>query len=331
MDPRIAVFLDYENLAISARQDLGVTFDYGPIADAIASRGRVVARRAYADWTLFDDDRKKLTRHHIELIEIPQRMGASRKNAADIKLAVDAVELALSRDYIDTFVLGTGDSDFSPVVHKLRELDKIVIGVGIEKTTSALLPPACDEFLFYERLGGLDVATEEKEPVAPAARDRSIDVLEKLVLRTLADTQQSGDGAPLASQLKRTLMRKDPTFNEADYGFRSFREVVEHLREKGVVEIAAGPAPGDPTVLLAEGREEAAAFRRLAEVVGDGGRGPVVLSGLKDQIRRTIPDFSEKRFGFGGFLQFARAAENKGIVTLAWDDDLGDYVVALRK
>ena len=149
MDPRIAVFLDYENLAISAEKDLGVTFDYSPIADAVASRGRVVVRKAYADWTLHDEDRKKLTRHHIELIEIPQRMGASRKNAADIKLAVDAVELALSRDYIDTFVLGTGDSDFSPVVHKLRELDKTVIGVGVENTTSRLLPPACDEFLFY--------------------------------------------------------------------------------------------------------------------------------------------------------------------------------------
>lgn len=325
MDPRIAVFLDYENLAISARQDLGVKFDYTAIADAIASRGRVVVRRAYADWTLFAEDRKDLTRHHIELIEIPQRMGATRKNAADIKLAVDAVELALSRDYIDTFVLGTGDSDFSPVVHKLRELDKTVIGVGVEKTTSGLLPPACDEFLFYERLGGLEERTEEER------HPRTLDSVEKLVMRTLADMERTGDASPLASRLKRTIVRKDPTFTETEYGFRSFGELVHHLEEKGVVETAPGPAKGDPVLSLASGGgDEDAAFRHLAEVVADIGNGqPVPLSGLKDQMRKRQPDFSEKRFGFGGFLQFAKAADNRGVVTLEFDDDLGDWVVGI--
>src|SRR6202008_4235574 len=154
---RIALFLDYENLAIGAREVLGnVPFDFGPIADALAERGRVVVRRAYADWGNFDEDRRMLTRYQIELIEIPQRMGAVRKNAADIKMAVDAVELCLERDYVTTFVLGTGDSDFTPLVHKLRELNRRVIGVGIEASTSLLLPPACDEFLFYERLEGVD-------------------------------------------------------------------------------------------------------------------------------------------------------------------------------
>lgn len=324
MDPRIAVFLDYENLAISARQDLGVKFDYTAIADAIASRGRVVVRKAYADWTLFEEDRKALTRHHIELIEIPQRMGFGRKNAADIKLAVDAVELALSRDYIDTFVLGTGDSDFSPVVHKLRELDKIVIGVGVEKTTSNLLPPACDEFLFYERLGGLETRTEEDR------HPRTLDSLEKLVLRTLAEMERTGDGSPLASHVKRTIVRKDPTFTETEYGFRSFSELVRHLADKGVVETSPGPAKGDPALSVATGRDEDAAFAHLARAVADSGNGTGVhLSGLKDQIRKTQPDFSEKRFGFGGFLQFARAAKNRGLVTLEWDDAAGDYVVGL--
>ena len=104
-----------------------------------------------------------LTRHQVELIEMPQRMGAVRKNAADIKMAVDAVELSFERDYITTFVLGTGDSDFTPLVHKLRELNRRVIGVGVEASTSALLPAACDEFLFYERLVGV-------EPMQPAKR-----------------------------------------------------------------------------------------------------------------------------------------------------------------
>jgi len=136
-EERIAVFLDYENLAIGAREHLGgMTFDLRPVADALAERGRVVVRRAYADWSYFDEDRRMLTRSHVELIDIPQKMGASRKNAADIKMVVDALEVAFERDYISTFVLCTGDSDFTPLVHKLRELNKRVIGVGVEKTTS---------------------------------------------------------------------------------------------------------------------------------------------------------------------------------------------------
>ena len=157
-EERMALFLDFENLAIGAREDLkGHTFDFRPIADALAERGRVVVRRAYADWTMFDTARRMLTEHQVELIEIPQRMGASRKNAADIKMAVDAVELSFERDYITTFVIGTGDSDFTPLVHKLRELNKRVVGIGLRASTSRLLPPACDEFLFYEGLEGVEL------------------------------------------------------------------------------------------------------------------------------------------------------------------------------
>src|SRR5690625_1351741 len=133
-----------------------MTFDVRPIADALAERGRVVVRRGYADWSYFDEDRRMLTRSHIELIEMPQRMGASRKNAADINMAVDAIELAFVRDYISTFVICTGDSDFTPVVYKLRALNNRVIGVGIRASTSSLLPPACDEFLYYDDLEGIE-------------------------------------------------------------------------------------------------------------------------------------------------------------------------------
>ena len=156
-DERIALLLDYENLAIGARDGLGVVpFDFGPVADALAERGRVVVRRAYADWSAFDEDRRMMARAQVELIEIPQRIGGSRKNAADIKLAVDAVELAYERGFITTFAIATGDSDFTPLMHKLRELDKRVIGIGVQSSTSALLPPACDEFLFYDRLPGVE-------------------------------------------------------------------------------------------------------------------------------------------------------------------------------
>ncbi|HEY7756059.1 MAG TPA: NYN domain-containing protein, partial [Actinomycetota bacterium] len=108
-EERIALFLDYENLAIGARDTLGgLTFDLKPVLDALAERGRVIARKAYADWSAFDEDRRMLTRGQVELIEIPQRMGASRKNAGDIKMAVDAMEMAFERDYVTTFVICTG-------------------------------------------------------------------------------------------------------------------------------------------------------------------------------------------------------------------------------
>src|ERR687897_487441 len=122
-EARIALFIDHENLVIGARE-IGRGFDVGPIMDALAERGRVVVRRAYADWTLFAGDRRTLVEHNCELIDIPQRTGAVRKNAADIKLAVDAMELAYERGFVSTFVICSGDSDFTPLVAALRALNR---------------------------------------------------------------------------------------------------------------------------------------------------------------------------------------------------------------
>ncbi|MBD5784847.1 NYN domain-containing protein [Cellulosimicrobium terreum] len=420
LEERLAVFIDYENLALGAREHLGgMAFDFGPIADALAARGRVVVRRAYADWSYFDEDRRSLTRHQVELIEMPQRMGASRKNAADIKMVVDAIEMSFERDYISTFVMCTGDSDFSPLVHKLRELNKRVIGVGVEKSTSRLLPPACDEFLFYDRLEGVDVPDEpaprsvragvtipgarpkrsgrgggRKKPAEPATElaepqtetpaaalaelgeavgrssrrgepvtteaaevdgettsaaepvaasrapsdDTAHDVehddepagedlpMEVRVAQTLADLAKSTGGAVTASVLKRTLLRKDPTFSEADYGFRTFGEFVHFLADRGFVELSPGPATGDPEVSLPAQGDSDSTFALLRSVVQDEG-GSAALSGLKNAIRKKRPDFSEKALGYRGFLQFCKAAQAAGAVALAWDDDADDYLV----
>ncbi|SCE92359.1 NYN domain-containing protein [Micromonospora mirobrigensis] len=352
-EDRIALFLDYENLALGAREHLGGgTFDLRPIADALAERGRVVVRRAYADWSYFDEDRRMLTRSHVELIEIPQRMGASRKNAADIKMAVDAIELAFERDYISTFVIGTGDSDFTPLVHKLRELNKRVIGVGVEKSTSKLLPPACDEFLYYDRLEGVEVPparpkrgrpartpSPEPQPVeqeieAQAAAEepaRDVDSLAVLVAQTVAGMQGSSGGEVTASTLKRALRRKDPTFSESDYGFRTFGELLRHLAGRNVIELAEGPAKGDPEVTLPEHGDREAAFALVRSVVQDlaGADGTVALSGLKNQLRRVRPDFSEKKLGYRGFLQFCRAAATGGAVDLRWSDEADDYLITV--
>jgi uncharacterized protein (TIGR00288 family) len=354
-EERIALFLDYENLAIGAREALGGgPLDFRPIADALAARGRVVVRRAYADWSRFDDDRRELTRHHVELIEIPQRMGLVRKNAADIKMAVDAVELSFERDYITTFVLGTGDSDFTPLVHKLRELNRRVIGIGIEASTSTLLPPACDEFLFYERLEGVELfepkrrrpptrrrrtpadATAAKEPsggdesASPeeSARPPEAD-LGVLVTQTLSGLERSTGGPVRASMLKRTILRRDPTFSETTYGFRGFVELLRHLADRGVIELGAGTNQGDPAVSFpAETDERDAAFELLRSVVEKrSAKGPLHLSGLKNQLRSVQPDFSEKRFGYGGFLQFNKAAAQRGVVELEFDPEADDYIV----
>jgi uncharacterized protein (TIGR00288 family) len=350
-EERIALFLDYENLAIGAREQLHLTdFDFKPIADALAERGRVVVRRAYADWLRFDDDRRVLTRNHVELIEIPQRMGSVRKNAADIKMAVDAIELCFERDYITTFVLGTGDSDFTPLVHKLRELNRRVIGIGVEASTSALLPPACDEFLFYERLEGVELVDARRTPARakratkrapaaeeeraaddeqPAARGQEAD-LRVLVTQTLSGLLRSATGPVLASMLKRAILRKDPTFSETTYGFRGFSELLRNLEEQGLVALTPGPGQGDPEVSFpAEVGDEQAAFALLRSVVDrlTAKSGPPHLSGLKTQLRKVEPDFSEKRFGYGGFLQFCKAARARGVIEMDWDEAADDYVL----
>lgn len=356
------MFLDYENLALGARDHLGgMRFDLRPIADALAERGRVVVRRAYADWSYFDEDRRMLTRSHVELIEIPQRMGTSRKNAADIKLAVDALEMAFERGYVSTFVVGTGDSDFTPLVHKLRELNKRVIGVGVEQSTSALLPPACDEFLYYDRLKGVEslpartqrrrpgravdaepdarrepeppgepprAAEPEPEPVTDESAG-DVDRLAVQVVQTVAGLQRSSSDAVTASTLKRTLLRKDPTFNEADYGFRAFGELLRHLTDHNVVELGEGPSTGDPVVSLPEHGDREEAFGLLRTVVADlaNAGGPVALAGLKTQLRRVRPDFSEKKLGYRSFLQFCKAAATSDALDLAWSSEADDYLL----
>jgi uncharacterized protein (TIGR00288 family) len=350
-EERIALFLDYENLALGARDNLGgMAFDFRPIADALAERGRVVVRRAYADWSYFDEDRRMLTRSLVELIEMPQRMGTSRKNAADIKMAVDAMELAFERGYISTFAICTGDSDFTPLVDKLRGLNKRVIGVGVEKSTSALLPPACDEFLYYDRLEGVEVPparTRRGRPARPSGPDqpqvepesqprptvdepaRDVDTLTVLVAQTVAGLQGSSSGDVTSSTLKRTLLRKDPTFSESDYGFRTFGELLRHLAQRNVVELTDGRAKGDPEVSLPEHGEREGAFALLRSVVEDvgGGQGPVALSGLKNQLRRVRPDFTEKKLGYRTFLQFCQAAATSGTVSLQWSPEADDYLL----
>jgi uncharacterized protein (TIGR00288 family) len=338
-EERIALFLDFENLALGAR-DRGEKLDMSFITDALSERGRVVTRRAYADWNLFAEHRQGLVAQRIEMIEIPQRTGMVRKNAADIKLAVDALELALEREYISTFVIGSGDSDFTPLVLKLRELNKRVIGVGVEGSTSELLPGACDEFLFYERLAGPGTVKaapkrrrRKKEDDEEESTSDTAEV-SRLVATTLSGLQRSTDGPILSSMMKRVILRKDPTFTESDYGFRAWGELMRHLESAGVIELKEGSAGGDPVVdFPADGGGEAKAFDLLRDVVGnlEKKNGPPPLSSLKNELRKRQKGFSEKNYGYGGFLQFVKAADAKGIIDMSWSDEDEDYFLSAAK
>ncbi len=309
-EPRLAVYLDYENLAIGTRESLGSAFDFGPVADALAERGRVIARKAYADWSSFDADRRMLTRHQVELVDIPQRMGGSRKNAADIKLAIDAIELALEREYISTFVICTGDSDLTPLVQKLRELDRQVIGVGVRASTSNLLPPACDEFMFYDNLVGDTGEVEADTDTVPTGDERI-----SLVLTTLAGLS-SASGSVRASALKRAVLRKDPTFSERDLGFRGFRALLTSLEAGGLVTL---DGQSDPEVSLAGAAASQRADELLVEVVESAGEIP--LSGLKTAMRKRDESFSERLLGYRSFGEFVRAAEARNLITITGRGD----------
>ena len=369
-EERLALYVDHENVAIGAR-DIGYRFDPKPLLEALAERGRLITRRAYADWNLFREDRRGMVDANVELIEIPQRSDSVRKNAADIQMAVDAMELALTRDFVSTFVIVSGDSDFTPLVSKLRELNKRVIGVGLKGSTSAMLPPACDEFIFYDRLegaprresrggdkpsrnkksgaqrgksaatgaatkaakeakpGDATAASTATEPSVQKSQKEDLRNLERTITRTLAGIQSSSAGAVQASNLKRALLRKDPTFNEGDFGFRAFRELLRHLADNNVITLTDGSAPGDPEVDFPSApRDEDAAFQLLRDTVKElmvelGGDPP--LSGLKDQLRKRQPDFSEKDFGYSGFLQFCKAAVTKDVVEMDWEEEDQEY------
>lgn len=336
VEERLALFVDFENLAIGAR-DRGETLEMGVIMDALSERGRVVVRRAYADWNLFSEHRPGLVGQRIEMIEVPQRSGMVRKNAADIKLAVDALEMAFQREFITTFVIASGDSDFTPLVLKLRELNRRVLGVGVEGSTSDLLPGACDEFLFYEALlgpGSAKSAPRRRRRRGEGESEESTDIsqLSRLVTRTLSGLQRSTNGPILSSMVKRAILRKDPTFSEGDYGFRAWGELMRHLQSMGMVELHEGSSEGDPVVdFPADGGGEEHAFDLLRDVVSDleGQSGSPPLSGLKNELRKRRPGFSEKDFGYGGFLQFVKAAAAKGAVDLEWDDAAEDYYLSV--
>ena len=236
---QIAVFIDFENIALGLR-DSNATFEIGRILDRLLEKGKVMMKVAYADWNRFRSYTTSLHEHGIELIEIPRRESTG-KNSADIRLVVDAMDLSWSKGHIDTFVVVSGDSDFSPLVAKLKENGKYVIGLGMKASTSPLLANSCDEFIYYEDLE----RGAESEPQG----DRSRPSQDKPgAFRLLADTvralQRENFEVMQASLVKDTMKRKRPAFSEAALGYGSFSELLEDAQAQGIVTLRKGERSG---------------------------------------------------------------------------------------
>ena len=232
-EPLIAVFVDFENLALGVEDMKGITFDIQLILKRLLEKGRIVYKRAYCDWRNYRKAMLSFHEHGIEMVDIPQTR-ASGKNSADIHMVVDAVDLCYSKSHIDIFALLSGDSDFSPLVSKLKENNKRVIGVGVKNSSSNLLIANCDEFIYYDDLARQ--ATKSREQRKSRAKpDKKEEGMERLVeiVRSL-----EGDYDPVwGSLVKQTIRRVYPNFNEENHGARSFSDLLKTAESKGYIHL----------------------------------------------------------------------------------------------
>src|ERR1051325_6238873 len=230
-DSSLAVFIDFENLALGfhGRRD---RFDIARVLERLVEKGKVVAKKAYADWSRFSPFTYALHEAAIELIEIPRR-GQTGKNSADIRLCVDAIDLAYSKEHIDTFVVLSGDSDFSPLVSKLKELGKHVIGLGMQDSTSDLLRDNCDEFIYYEDLGHGPSLVPNLDAAVPEMKRKAF----ALLMESLQALRRENKEVLWSSMVKDTMKRKKPSFNETYHGYRTFSALLEDAQTQGLLEL----------------------------------------------------------------------------------------------
>src|SRR5829696_2248314 len=228
----LAVFFDFENIGIglNLRRD---RFDIVKVVERLVEKGKLVVKKAYADWSRFAQYAGSLHAAAVELVEIPKR-AQTGKNSADIRMCVDAMDLAYSKDHIDTFVIVSGDSDFSPLVSKLKELGKHVIGLGLADSTSELLRDNCDEFIYYEDL--------DRAPAAPlVAEDATLPETKRkafaLLLDSLLALRRENKEVMFASMVKDTMKRKKPSFNEEYHGYRTFGDLLEDAQRHGIIDL----------------------------------------------------------------------------------------------
>ena len=268
----MALFCDFENVALGVRDAKYAKFDIARVLERLLLKGSIVVKKAYCDWERYKEFKASMHEAAFELIEIPH-VRQSGKNSADIRMVVDALDLCYTKAHVDTFVILSGDSDFSPLVSKLRENNKIVIGVGVKNSTSDLLIANCDEFIYYDDLVREDEAKRNraarKAPAKPAAgaarktvkvaeaavddkRQEALDLVVETVEALIAE--RGADDKIWGSMVKQTLKRRRPGFNESYYGFRAFGDLLEAAQAHQLIILSLDEKSGGYTVRLAPGQ-----------------------------------------------------------------------------
>jgi uncharacterized protein (TIGR00288 family) len=252
-DATMAVFLDLENIAIGAHEAQFPAFDIRKVIERLLLKGHIVVKKAYCDFDRYKTFKRGLHEAAFELIEIPH-IRQSGKNSADIRMVVDALDLCYTKSHVDTFVIISGDSDFSPLVSKLRENAKTVIGVGVKKSTSDLFISNCDEFIYYDDL--VRVEQSKRRPSAalprpasktsPAGGSLSVDRALELLTKTLeALRAERGEDYPIRGSLvKQAIKRQNPGFNERAHGFRAFNELLLEAQKRGLLRLEGDKQAG---------------------------------------------------------------------------------------
>ena len=261
----MALFCDFENVALGVRDAKYAPFDIGKVLERLLLKGSIVVKKAYCDWDRYKEFKATMHEASFELIEIPH-VRQSGKNSADIRMVVDALDLCYTKAHVDTFVIISGDSDFSPLVSKLRENNKHVIGIGVKDSTADLLSANCDEFIFYDDLVREQEAkqkrAEKKVPkktavsksqpaVAKSEDDRKQEALDFIVETVEALIVERGSDEKIwGSLVKTTMQRRKPGFTESYYGYRSFKELVEDAQRHRLLLVVRDERSGQYTLEL---------------------------------------------------------------------------------
>jgi uncharacterized LabA/DUF88 family protein len=343
---KIAVFIDFDNIAIGVKQSLNRNFDVGTVLEAIKEKGQVITKIAYGDWKRAEDYSRAMTQHAVQMVQRNLTPGGD-KNGADIALALDALETAFTRDHINAFVIVGGDSDFIALVEKLKQYDKIVFVVGGRAFTSVILQKNCHEFISYENLLGIQSVAKKSVGKAQVTSTSSLENALPLIrraLKILSDREVS----PQLGLLKSTLLQLDSTFSERDFGVSSFRDFIQKLADAGFVNLkqvdrslmvelkdsvresekqvqetpapAAEPAPELPSVEQQETQpavQGSDAIKALEELLRESRtkpHWPMYLRTFKQFLRSLQPPFDERQYGFSSTYELARQAHRDGLL-----------------
>jgi len=247
---KLALFIDFENIARGVKEAQYKGFEIKLVLERLVEKGKLMVRRAYADWSRYAEYKRPFHEAAIELIDVPQSR-YSGKNSADIRMVVDAMDLCHAKEHIDTFALVSGDSDFSPLVSKLRENDRYVIGLGVKSSSSELLVGNCDEFIFYE-----DLTREAKKThLLRGLPEKKAEAFAQLI-EAIQALQRENKEVLWGSMVKQTMIRKNPAFNESYYGYSTFSKLLEDASKHKVVSLERDVKSGTYiiTALAEEGR-----------------------------------------------------------------------------